>query len=103
MRNEAEKYRKIRADLLLEIDEREVQYKKQLEDKEREIEMKMIDQNQTEKRRLEAEMREATRKIEHYGEENSELNKAMDELKKENKKLTLKNNELRATMRDMIN
>ena len=103
MRNEAEKYRKIQADLLLEIDEREVQYKKQLEDKEREIEMKMIDQNQTEKRRLEAEMREATRKIEHYGEENSELNKAMDELKKENKKLTLKNNELRATMRDMIN
>jgi len=103
MRNEAEKYRKIQADLLLEIDEREVQYKKQLEDKEREIEMKMIDQNQTEKRRLEAEMREATRKVEHYGEENSELNKAMDELKKENKKLTLKNNELRATMRDMIN
>ena len=103
MRNEAEKYRKIQADLLLEIDEREVQYKKQLEDKEREIEMKMIDQNHTEKRRLEAEMREATRKIEHYGEENSELNKAMDELKKENKKLTLKNNELRATMRDMIN
>ena len=48
-------------------------------------------------------MREATRKIEHYGEENSELNKAMDELKKENKKLTLKNNELRATMRDIIN
>ena len=90
MRNEAEKYRKIQADLLLEIDEREVQYKKQLEDKEREIE-------------LEAEMREATRKIEHYGEENSELNKAMDELKKENKKLTLKNNELRATLRDMIN
>ena len=35
---EAEKYRKIQADLLLEIDEREVQYKKQLEDKEREIE-----------------------------------------------------------------
>ena len=103
MRNEAEKYRKIQADLLLEIDEREVQYKKQLEDKEREIEMKMIDQNQTEKRRLEQEMREATRKIEHYGEENTELNKAMDELKKENKKLTLKNNELRATMRDMIN
>ena len=103
MRNEAEKYRKIQADLLLEIDEREVQYKKQLEDKEREIEMKMIDQNQTEKRRLEAEMREATRKIEHYGEENSELNKALDELKKENKKLTLKNNELRATMRDIIN
>ena len=103
MRNEAEKYRKIQADLLLEIDEREVQYKKQLEDKEREIEMKMIDQHQTEKRRLEAEMREATRKIEHYGEENSELNKAMDELKKENKKLTLKNNELRSTMRDMIN
>ena len=103
MRNEAEKYRKIQADLLLEIDEREVQYKKQLEDKEREIEMKMIDQNQTEKRRLEAEMREATRKIEHYGEENSELNKAMDELKKENKKLNLKNNELRATMRDIIN
>jgi len=103
MRNEAEKYRKIQADLLLEIDEREVQYKKQLEDKEREIEMKMIDQNQTEKRRLEAEMREATRKIEHYGEENSELNKAMDELKKENKKLTLKNNELRSTLRDMIN
>ena len=103
MRNEAEKYRKIQADLLLEIDEREVQYKKQLEDKEREIEMKMIDQNQTEKRRLEAEMREATRKIEHYGEENSDLNKAIDELKKENKKLTLKNNELRATMRDIIN
>ena len=103
MRNEAEKYRKIQADLLLEIDEREVQYKKQLEDKEREIEMKMIDQNQTEKRRLEAEMREATRKIEHYGEENSELNKALDELKKENKKLTLKNNELRATMRDILN
>ena len=103
MRNEAEKYRKIQADLLLEIDEREVQYKKQLEDKEREIEMKMVDQNQTEKRRLEAEMREATRKIEHYGEENSELNKAMDELKKENKKLTLKNNELRSTMRDILN
>ena len=103
MRNEAEKYRKIQADLLLEIDEREVQYKKQLEDKEREIEMKMIDQNQTEKRRLEAEMREATRKVEHYGEENSELNKALDELKKENKKLTLKNNELRSTMRDILN
>ena len=103
MKNEAEKYRKIQADLLLEIDEREVQYKKQLEDKEREIEMKMIDQNQSEKRRLEAEMREATRKIEHYGEENSELNKALDELKKENKKLTLKNNELRSTMRDIIN
>jgi len=48
-------------------------------------------------------MREAKRKIEHYGKENSELNKALDELKKENKKLTLKNNELRATMRDIIN
>ena len=49
----------------------------------------MIEKEDQEKRRLEAEMREATRKIEHYGEENSELNKAMDELKKENKKLTL--------------
>lgn len=103
MRNEAEKYRKIQADLLLEIDEREVQYKKQLEDKEREIEMKMIDQNQTEKRRLEAEMREATRKLEHYGEENTDLNKLIEELKKENKKLTLSNSELRATLRDAIN
>ena len=33
MSNEAEKYRKIQADHLLEIDEREVQYKKKLEDK----------------------------------------------------------------------
>ena len=103
MRSEAEKYRKIQADLLLEIDEREVQYKKQLEDKEREIEMKMIDQNQAEKRRLESEMREATRKLEHYGEENNDLNKIIEQLKAENRKLTLQIKEMRSSVLDKIN
>ena len=102
MRNEAEKYRKIQADLLLEIDEREVQYKKQLEDKEREIEMKMADISQSEKRRLESEMREATRKLEHYGEENNDLNKIVEELKKENNKISLQLKEMRNTMRDLL-
>lgn len=103
MRNEAEKYRKIQADLLLEIDEREVQYKKQLEDKEREIEMKMVEINQTEKRRLEGEMREATRKLEQYGEECNEAKKVIEELKKENNMLNLQNNEMRNTMKDFLN
>lgn len=102
MRNEAEKYRKIQADLLLEIDEREVQYKKQLEDKEREIEMKMLDISQNEKRRLESEMREATRKLEHYGEENNDLNKTLEELKKGNQKLMLQVKELKNTLRDAL-
>ena len=102
MRNEAEKYRKIQADLLLEIDEREVQYKKQLEDKEREIEMKMADISQNEKRRLENEMREATRKLEHYGEENNDLNKIVEELKKENNKISLQLKEMRNTLRDLL-
>ena len=103
MRSEAEKYRKIQADLLLEIDEREVQYKKQLEDKEREIEMKMIDQNQAEKRRLESEMREATRKLEHYGEENNDLNKIIEQLKAENRRITLQIKEMRSSVLDKIN
>ena len=102
MRNEAEKYRKIQADLLLEIDEREVQYKKQLEDKEREIEMKMIDQSQSEKRRIEAEMREATRKLEHYGEENNDLNRIVADLKKENQKLNLQIKEMTSSIRDFL-
>jgi hypothetical protein len=102
MRNEAEKYRKIQADLLLELDEREVQFKKQLEDREREIEMKMIELSQTEKRRLEQELREAVRKIEHYGDENNDVNSALNELKKKNNKLQLQINELRQTIRDIM-
>ncbi|MCQ2816484.1 MAG: hypothetical protein MJ252_04370 [archaeon] len=102
MRNEAEKYRKIQGDLLLEIDEREIQYKKQLEDKEREIEMKMANLSQNEKRRMEAEIREATRKVEHYGEENVELKKVIDEMKKEDNALRVANEALRKTLRDLL-
>ena len=103
MRSEAEKYRKIQADLLVEIDEREVQYKKQLEDKEREIEMKMIDQQQNEKRRLESEMREATRKLEHYGGENKDLNETIKKLREEIRKLKLKLQEMQSSFRDYLN
>ena len=102
MRNEAEKYRKIQQDLMLEIDEREVQFKKSLEDKEREIELKMIDLSQNEKRKIESELREATRKIETYGEENGDYGKIVDELKKENNKLNLKVSEMRNTIRDIF-
>lgn len=102
MRNEAEKYKKIQSDLLLEIDEREVLYKKQLEDKEREIEMKMANLSQNEKRRMEAEMREATRKVEHYGEENNELNKVIEELRKDNNSLRVANEALRKSLRDYL-
>lgn len=102
MRNEAEKYRKIQADLIIEIDEREVQFKKQLEDKEREIEMRMLDLSQNEKRRLENEVREITRKLEHFGEENNDYNKIVDELKKENNRLTLVINEMRNTLREIL-
>jgi hypothetical protein len=52
MRNEAEKFRKIQQDLLVEIDEREVEYKKQLEDREQELEMSMLELLQSEKRRF---------------------------------------------------
>jgi hypothetical protein len=102
MRNEAEKYRKIQSDLMLEIDEREVQFKKQLEDKEREIEMKMLDLSQNEKRRLESELREVTRKLENYAGENADYNKIVDELKKENSKLNLQISEMRSTMREIL-
>lgn len=102
MRNEAEKYRKIQSDLMLDIDEREVQFKKQLEDKEREIEMKMLDLSQNEKRRLESEVREVTRKLEHFAGENADYNKIVDDLKKENSKLNLQISEMRSTMREIL-
>ena len=101
-RNEADKYRKIQSDLLLEIDEMNANFKRQLEDKEREIELKMLEISQNEKRKLESELREVTRKVEELGQENGDLNKVIDEMKKQNNKLILQNNEMRNSMRDWL-
>lgn len=101
-RAEADKFRKIQSDLLIEIDEMNGNFKRQLEDKEREIEIKMLEISQNEKRKLESELREVTRKIEELGQENFDLNKVVDEMKKVNNKLTLQNKEMRSSMRDYL-
>ena len=59
MRYEAEKYRKIQSDVLLEIEEREVQFKKQLELREKEIETNIIEITQGEKKKIDTELRES--------------------------------------------
>ncbi len=102
LRMEVEKYKKIQSDLMLELDERVTQFKKQLEEREREIEIKMLDLSQSEKRKLEASLREATRKVEELGDERIDYEKIVDELKKENNKLSLQNNELRSSLRDSL-
>jgi len=102
LRSEIEKFKKIQSDLLTEIDERETQFKRQLEDREREIELRMFELAQTEKKKLESDLREANRRIEDLSEENNDYNKITDELKKENNKLNLANNEMRKTTREII-
>lgn len=100
--NEADKYRKIQSDLLAEIEEMNANFKKQLEDKEREIELKMLEISQNEKRKLESELREATRKVEDLGQEREDLMKIVEELKKENNRYKLQNDEMRDSMRDFL-
>ena len=102
LRSEIEKFKKIQSDLLTEIDERETQFKRQLEDREREIELRMFELSQSEKKKLESDLREANRRIEDLSEENNDYNKITDELKKENNKLNLANNEMRKTTREII-
>lgn len=101
-RNEADKYKKIQSDLLLEIDEMNANFKRQLEDKEREIELKMLELAQNEKRKLESELREVTRKVEDLGQENGDLNKVLDEIRQENNVLKLQNDEMRSSFREFL-
>lgn len=100
--NEADKYRKIQSDLLSEMEEMNANFKRQLEDKEREIELKMLEISQNEKRKLESELREVTRKIEDLGQEREDLMKIREELNKENNKLKIQNDEMRYSMRDFL-
>ncbi len=102
LHSEIEKFKKIQSDLLTEIDEREVQYKRQLEDREREIELKMFELAQSEKRKLESDLREANRKIEDLSEENNDFNRITDELRKEKNKLELQNDQMRKSTREII-
>ena len=102
LRMEVEKYRKIQSDLMLELDERVTQFKKQLEEREREIEIKMLDLSQTEKRKLEANLRESIRKVEELGDEKIDYEKIVEDLKKENNRINLQNNELRSSLRDAL-
>ena len=100
--SEADKYRKIQSDLLAEIEEMNANFKRQLEDKEREIELKMLEIAQNEKRKLEAELREATRKIEDLSQEVEDLTKINEMIKKENERLLRQNEEMRYSMRDFF-
>ena len=102
LRNENDKIKKLHSDLAAQLDEKEIQYKKQLEDREREIEMKLIDKYENEKRQLEGSIREANRKLETIAEENSDYNKIIDEIRKENNKTNLMNSELRQQLREYM-
>ena len=102
MRYEAEKYRKIQSDVLLEIEEREVQFKKQLELREKEIETNIIEITQGEKKKIDTELRESRRKIEKLAEENNDYSKVLEDMKKEINKLNLRINELRSSLREIL-